>query len=187
MAAVKLFTPVIHLARWVAGFPPRNPPSRIIRWFYRLALVALLVVLVWFLLLGPGVLLMPFSPPGFQSTADETNTVFYEQDDEKAREVLRLAREAQKAILDFWGRPGGIEIFQGTKIYLGETPEAYFRLTGNHAGGSALFGNVIVINVARVGEVLSLVDFMKHELVKALSHAARRVASNPRHTSKGEL
>jgi hypothetical protein len=65
-----------------------------------------------------------------------------------------------------------MKIFQGTKIYLGETPEAYYRLTGNRAGGSAMSGNVIVINVARVGEVLSLVDFMRHEL--AHSYLRRR-------------
>ena len=53
--------------------------------------VTVIVLMGWFLFLGPGVLLMPFTPRGFQSVADDTNTVYYENGEESAREVLRLA------------------------------------------------------------------------------------------------
>jgi hypothetical protein len=172
MTTTKPFAPFVGLARWVAGLPPRNPPSRFKRWLHRLVTIAFLFALAWFFFLGPGVLLLPFSPPGFESLHDDTSTVYYEVDQDRARDVLLQAREAQNAILEFWGRPNEIESFQGTKIYLGETPESYFRLTGNHAGGSALFGNVIAINMVKIGEVLSLVDFLRHEM--AHSYLRRR-------------
>jgi len=107
---------------------------------------------------------MPFAPGGFQSVADSTNRVYCQRDEAAAREVLRLAGKARDAILDFWGATDQARIFKGTKIYLGETPEAYYRLTMNRAGGSAMLGSVIVIDMTKAGQILSLDDFIRHEL-----------------------
>ncbi|MBM3852756.1 MAG: hypothetical protein FJ399_06330 [Verrucomicrobia bacterium] len=96
--------------------------------------------------------------------ADSTTTVYFEHDETAAREVLRLAGEGQDAVLRFWGGKERIGSFIGTKIFLGETPEAYYRLTLNRAGGSALFRSVIVIDLTKAGQVLSLQDFIRHEL-----------------------
>jgi hypothetical protein len=159
-----LLHPVIGLGRWVVGLPPRNPPSAVKRRLSRLLYITVLGLIGWFFLLGPGVVLMPFAPRGFQSLADSTNRVFYENDEESARKVLRLAGEAQNTILDFWGDKDGNSLFKGIKIYLGETPEAYYRLTMNRAGGSAMFGHIIVIDLTKAGRILSLVDFMNHEM-----------------------
>jgi hypothetical protein len=160
----KIFSPFVSLFRWVVGLPPRNPPAAIKKWILRLLSVAFMGLIGWFLFLGPGVVLMPFAPRGYQSIADSTNRVYYEKDEAAAREVLRLARESQEAILDFWGRTESIELFKGIKVYVGETSEAYYKLTMNRAGGSAMFGSVIVIDMAKAGQILSLVDFMRHEL-----------------------
>ena len=160
----KFFLPLISLGRWVVGLPPRNPPGAVKRWFFRLLSATFLGLIGWFLLLGPGVVLMPFPPRGFQSIADSTNRVYYQKDEATAREVLRLAGEAQAAILGFWGATDGIELFKGIKIYLGEAPGAYYRLTMNRAGGSAMLGGIIVINMPQAGQVLSLEDFLRHEL-----------------------
>jgi hypothetical protein len=107
---------------------------------------------------------MPFAPRGFRSIADSTNSVYYQKGEAAAREVLRLAGEAQNSILDFWGVKDRIKLFKGIKIFLGETPEAYYRLTMNHAGGSAMFGGIIVIDMTKAGQVLSLENFLRHEL-----------------------
>ena len=106
-------------------------------------------LICWFLLLGPGVVLMPFAPRGFRSIADSTSRVYYQKDEAAARKVLRLAGEARDAILSFWGATDRIELFKGVKIYLGETPEEYYRLTMNRAGGSAMLGSVIVIDITK--------------------------------------
>jgi hypothetical protein len=90
--------------------------------------------------------------------------VYYQRDEAAAREVLRLAGEAQDAILSFWGATDGIELFKGIKIFLGEVPGAYYRLTMNRAGGSAMLGGVIVIDMTVAGRVLSLEGFIRHEL-----------------------
>jgi hypothetical protein len=160
----RLLSPLVGFYRWAVGLPPRNPPATIKKWFFRFLSVTFVGLIGWFLFLGPGVVLMPFEPSGFQSIADSTNRVYYEKDEAAAREVLRIAREAQNVILDFWGGTERIELFEGIKIYLGETSEAYYHLTMNRAGGSALFSSVIVIDMTKAGQVLSLVDFMRHEL-----------------------
>jgi len=160
----ELFSPIMILCRWVAGLPPRNPPGATKRWFFRILSTTFVGLIGWFLLLGPGVVLMPFAPRGFRSIADSTSRVYYQKEEDAAREVLRLAGEAQDAILDFWGATDGIGLFKGIKIYLGETPEAYYRLTMNRAGGSAMSGGIIVIDLTKAGQVLSLEDFMRHEL-----------------------
>jgi len=107
---------------------------------------------------------MPFVPRGFESIADLTSRVYYQKDAGAAHKVLRLAGEAQNAILDFWGTPGKIELFEGIKIYQCETSAAYYGLTMNRAGGSAMFGSVIVIDITKAGQALSLEDFIRHEL-----------------------
>ena len=160
----KCFVPFINLYRWVVGLPPKNPPGAFRRWFWRFLSAIFLGLFCWFLLLGPGVVLLPFAPRGFQSIADSTSRVYYQKDEAAARKVLRLAGEARDAILDFWGATDRIELFKGVKIYLGETPEAYYRLTMNRAGGSAMLGSVIVIDITKAGQVLSLEDFIRHEL-----------------------
>jgi len=160
----KLFSPVMDFYRWVAGLPPSNPPGAMKKWFLRILSATFAGLIGWFLFFGPGVVLMPFAPGGFRSIADATNRVYFQKDEAAAREVLRLAGEAQDAILDFWGATDRTELFKGTRIYLCETPEAYYGLTMNRAGGSAMFGGIIVIDLTKAGQVLSLEDFMRHEL-----------------------
>jgi hypothetical protein len=160
----KLFLPFIIFSRWVVGLPPRNPPGTIRTWFARFLAAAFIALIGWFLVLGPGVVLLPFAPRGFRSMADSTTTVYYQNDAAAARDVLRLAGEARDAILQFWGGRDEIGLFKGTRIYLGETPEAYYRLTMNRAGGSVMFRGVIVINLTKAGQVLSLQDYIRHEL-----------------------
>ncbi|MBM3791461.1 MAG: hypothetical protein FJW35_14100, partial [Acidobacteria bacterium] len=160
----QLLSPLISLYRWIVGLPPQNHPGAMKKWFFRLLSAIFTVLAIWFLFFGPGVVLMPFAPRGFQSIADSTNRVYYQEDVGAAHKVLRLAGEAQNAILDFWGTPGGIELFKGIRIFLGETSEAYYRLTMNRAGGSAMLGSIIVIDMSKAGQVLSLENFIRHEL-----------------------
>jgi len=108
---------------------------------------------------------MPFAPRGFQSIADSTSRVYYQMDKAAAHEILRLAGEAQEAILDFWGAADKrTELFKGVRIYLRDTPEAYYRLTRNNAGGSAMLGGIIVLDMTKAGQALSVEDFLRHEL-----------------------
>ena len=153
--------PIFGIARWTVGLPPR---SRFVKWVLRLAFLAFILFIGAFLWMGPGVLLTPFAPSGFATVSDGTNTVFYQSKEETAREMLVIARQAQASILAFWGDPGEAGLFEGVKVYLGETPEAYYRLTMNRAGGSAMFGSVIIINLSKVGELHSMVDFIDHEM-----------------------
>lgn len=153
--------PILGIARWTVGLPPR---SRTMTWVLRLVFLIFVLLIGWFLWLGPGVLLTPFTPRGFATASDGTNTVFFQSKDEVAREMLDIAQQSQASILEFWDDPGQADLFNGVRLYLGETPGAYYRLTGNHAGGSALFGSVIVINLSKVGERHSMVDFIDHEM-----------------------
>ena len=139
--------PIIGFARWTVGLPPR---SHAVQWVLRLISLAFIVLISAFLWLGPGVLLIPFTPRGFASVSDGTNTVFFENKEELAREMLSIAQQSQASILEFWDDLGEAGLFDGVRLYLGETSGAYFRLTGNRAGGSAMFGSVIVINLPSV-------------------------------------
>lgn len=152
---------ILGMARWLVGLPPR---SRWVKWALRSFFVAIVILFAGLLLVGPGVLLTPWAPPGFDIESDGTTSVFFESHREIAGEVLEITRQARVSILDFWGDPEDSHALEGVRIYLGETPAAYFRLTGNRAGGSAMFGNVIVINLSRVGEIHSMRDFIDHEL-----------------------
>jgi hypothetical protein len=130
----------------------------------RLAFIAFIVLIGGFVWAGPGILLTPFTPRGFSSVSDGTNTVYFQSRGDLAREMLDAAQQSQAAILEFWDDPVVTSLFDGVRLYLGETPDAYYRLTGNHAGGSAMFGSVIVINLSKVGERHSMVDFIDHEM-----------------------
>ena len=113
----KLFWPIISLCRWVAGLPPGNPPGATKRWFFRILSVAFVGLIGWFLFLGPGVVLMPFAPKGFRLIADSTDSVYYQKGEAAAREVLRLAGEAQNSILDFWGATDSIELLKASRYF----------------------------------------------------------------------
>lgn len=153
--------PILGIARWIVGLPPR---SRAAKWVLRLIFLAFIVLIGAFVWRGPGVLLTPFTPRGFSTISDGTVKVYFQSNEELAGEMLSIGQRSRASILEFWGDPGEAGLFDGVRVYLGETPEAYYRLTMNQAGGSAMFGSVIVINFSKVGERHSMADFIDHEL-----------------------
>lgn len=153
---------VRHLVTWLFGKPLR---SKVGKWGEGILLAIFAISLIYGSIWGPLVVFMPFSPPGFLSLSDGTNTVYFQEGDgEKAKQILQQTQDAQLAVLHFWEGSAGHEFPQGgVRVYLCNSVE-YHRFTLNRSSGCAILGKAVYLDVSKQVIRKATPNDLRHEL-----------------------
>jgi hypothetical protein len=119
------------------------------------------LVLAYIFLYGPGVRVWS-TPPGFDKITEDTFTVFSQRGmEDEAAAVMSSVRDAESAILAFWGHSEDFSFDFPVDVYLCRSPRRYWHLVMNRAKGSA-GGNDLLIHASYPEDQRT--PYMTHEL-----------------------